>query len=882
MLISQDMLDTVKKSLETAEIRLPDCKSILGITQLDYSSKAKWKIPNTYWAIQPREPDVIGHYAGRGDAETEKFIAEYLSVPVPSELLQVKGEGTVSSRLLWLTVSSLSNFVLAHSNFVNSFSYALDKLFRLEKNDAFVQMISSWLKSNEISAYNADAFDRACIIAGRDSRYSVDIKYCAWLNHLKDLKSNEIKAFLTWVLEPYVLYAEEIYHNTDDIAEYVVHNFFDVPSIAWLCNIRASDFNRRQEIWACFIQTFWAINYISTLDESADEFSSIPCCPCEDVRALTYRVLLAPCTYEFRYPFIRAIGTSYFRDKKLSLDICNISSAIVCPYVVSLCFSDLDLSEDTLIRLLILHSVTGRHLIKTSGITREQNVVLYAHSFGLDCPGIDKYEPMSPELIDLCDDYWWQHIACDWGHFYAGDETQHPCIPARRALLFNPMSGTMVYCNDVVQFAEIECKITDILTKISSGTVVDEPVKIDGRINPVKPNGIPFLRSSGELTYRDMRLIIGENADYSDLGACISDEIEDGFMPEDDSYPDEANNSVEENDAMRDTEVLTADIEDDEANLEVDEEDFSNSVANEGYYGDFDLDDEDDSCVLEDTSDSLDICWDFDEDEEGSDEVTVIENSVDERSDDITDVWSADEPQSSPNVNDSDDTLCSSKCSSRSDVSHSSINRGTTVSRCCKCSVDSVIAYISSAVQDCSPYFSFDDYIHLLSLALTKSELGRVSAWLKKHRFADKPGSFRHSRWNGGLVDHSIFVLYHMLKDEDVTAHFSAKTIIKVALLHDWCKIDAYSVSDSGEFVANPDILPMGHGEKSVYLACCFTKLSPVEALAIRWHVPPGYYNEDYEKARQSRLLLGLQLADKRAALLDGFAVNDEDWGDLL
>ena len=822
VLISQDMLDTVKKSLETAKIRLPDCKSILGITQLDYSSKAKWKIPNTYWAIQPREPDVIGHYACRGDAKTEKFIAEYLSAPVSSELLQVKGEGTVSSRLLWLTVSSLSNFVLAHSNFVNSFSYVLDKLFRLEKNDAFVQMISSWLKSNEISAYNADAFDRACIIAGRDSRYNVDIKYCAWLNHLKDLKSNEIKAFLTWVLEPYVLYAEEIYHNTNDTAAYVKHNFFDVPSVAWLCNSKASDFNRRQEIWACFIQTFWAINYISTLDESADEFNSIPCCPYEDVRALTYRVLLAPCTYEFRYPFIRAIGTSYFRDEKLSLDICNISSAIVCPYVVSLCFSDLDLSEDTLIRLLILHSVTGRHLIKTSGITREQNVVLYAHSFGLDCPGIDKYEPMSPELIDLCDDYWWQHIACDWGHFYAGDGTQHPCIPARRALLFNPMSGTMVYCNDVVQFAEIEGKIMDILTKISSGTVVDEPVKIDGRINPVKSNGIPFLRSSGELTYRDMRLIIGENADYSDLGDCISDEIEDGFMPEDDSYPDEANNSVEENDAMHDTEVLTADednleadkdnleadkdnleadednLEADEDNLGVDEEAFGNSAANEGYYGDSDLDDEDDSCVLEDTSDSSDICWDFDEDEEDSDEDTAIESSVDECSDDFTDAWSADEPKSSPNVNDSDDTLCSSKCFSRSDTSHSSTNRGITGTSRGKCSVDSVLTYLSSVIHDRAPYFSFDDYVYLLSLVLTKSELNRVTIWLRKHNFADKPGSFRHSHWRGGLVDHSIFVLYHMLKDEDVISHFTVKTIIKVALFHDWCKVDEYNVTDSG------------------------------------------------------------------------------------
>ncbi|HEX3027625.1 MAG TPA: hydrolase, partial [Clostridia bacterium] len=48
-----------------------------------------------------------------------------------------------------------------------------------------------------------------------------------------------------------------------------------------------------------------------------------------------------------------------------------------------------------------------------------------------------------------------------------------------------------------------------------------------------------------------------------------------------------------------------------------------------------------------------------------------------------------------------------------------------------------------------------------------------------------------------------------------------------------WEEEESYAVEDQ---------LPMGHGEKSVYLAMKFIRLTDGEALAIRWHM--GGYDD--------------------------------------
>jgi hypothetical protein len=122
--------------------------------------------------------------------------------------------------------------------------------------------------------------------------------------------------------------------------------------------------------------------------------------------------------------------------------------------------------------------------------------------------------------------------------------------------------------------------------------------------------------------------------------------------------------------------------------------------------------------------------------------------------------------------------------------------------------------------------------------------------------FFTAPASARyHSAYEGGLCEHSVNV-YHCLVDylsrprvqELYGLEYSPETVAIVALLHDLCKIGCYkagtrNVKDaSGKWQTVPtynfdDPLPYGHGEKSVYIANGFIRLTREEAMAIRWHM---------------------------------------------
>lgn len=121
--------------------------------------------------------------------------------------------------------------------------------------------------------------------------------------------------------------------------------------------------------------------------------------------------------------------------------------------------------------------------------------------------------------------------------------------------------------------------------------------------------------------------------------------------------------------------------------------------------------------------------------------------------------------------------------------------------------------------------------------------------------FFDAPASTRfHGSYDGGLVEHTINV-YECLKDylsrDRVQGlydlHYSDESIAIVALLHDLCKINCYkktmrNVKENGQWVQVPsyefnDMLPYGHGEKSVYMISGYMKLTREEAFAIRYHM---------------------------------------------
>lgn len=150
--------------------------------------------------------------------------------------------------------------------------------------------------------------------------------------------------------------------------------------------------------------------------------------------------------------------------------------------------------------------------------------------------------------------------------------------------------------------------------------------------------------------------------------------------------------------------------------------------------------------------------------------------------------------------------------------------------------------------------------------------------------FFTAPASTKyHGAYEGGLLQHSMNVYEVLRYDPDGSFSFSDSIII-VALLHDICKANCYhtekrNVKENGVWVEKQvyvfdDEFPLGHGEKSLYLASKFIELSDEEAAAIRWHM--GAFdnafrggdrglNAAYEKYP---LAVMLHMADMRATYL--------------
>lgn len=126
--------------------------------------------------------------------------------------------------------------------------------------------------------------------------------------------------------------------------------------------------------------------------------------------------------------------------------------------------------------------------------------------------------------------------------------------------------------------------------------------------------------------------------------------------------------------------------------------------------------------------------------------------------------------------------------------------------------------------------------------------------WLERSDFFQAPASTRlHSAYEGGLCQHSINVYkrFKKLVENEYGPNWenkiSAESVAIIALLHDVCKVNYYTtemrnVKENGNWVQKPfykidDVLPYGHGEKSVYIISGFMKLTREEAMAINWHM---------------------------------------------
>ena len=161
-------------------------------------------------------------------------------------------------------------------------------------------------------------------------------------------------------------------------------------------------------------------------------------------------------------------------------------------------------------------------------------------------------------------------------------------------------------------------------------------------------------------------------------------------------------------------------------------------------------------------------------------------------------------------------------------------------------------------------------------------------SWLLESDFFTAPARTKyHGAHEGGLVEHSLHV-YNRLRRLCIAEYGEVKDMEPIAicgLLHDLCKTSFYAVSTrnvknekTGLWEKQPyytvtDKFPLGHGEKSVFLIERFLRLTPKEALAIRWHMggfddaAKGYaLTGAYE---QCPLALLLHMADMMATYLD-------------
>lgn len=151
-----------------------------------------------------------------------------------------------------------------------------------------------------------------------------------------------------------------------------------------------------------------------------------------------------------------------------------------------------------------------------------------------------------------------------------------------------------------------------------------------------------------------------------------------------------------------------------------------------------------------------------------------------------------------------------------------------------------------------------EEFIEIYNNNIKREGADKLLDFLEnKSDFFTAPASTRyHNAFEGGLLCHSLNVyrcLVSYLARERVQNEYklrvSDETAAIVALLHDVCKVNCYTVSfrnakneTTGQWEKVPyytmnDTLPYGHGEKSVYMVSGFMRLTREEAMAIRWHM---------------------------------------------
>lgn len=182
------------------------------------------------------------------------------------------------------------------------------------------------------------------------------------------------------------------------------------------------------------------------------------------------------------------------------------------------------------------------------------------------------------------------------------------------------------------------------------------------------------------------------------------------------------------------------------------------------------------------------------------------------------------------------------------------------------------------------------EFLNLL-MSVKREGIDNVVAWLTSDKcdFFIAPASAGfHGNYKGGLCEHSLNVYKAAMQmrdnvlslskkyNESVTEVCPDESVIICTLLHDLCKANLYEIeikfTKDGDnqwrqyeaYTIN-DKFPMGHGEKSVFLAQKLgLQLTGQEALAIRHHMgifDAGAIMSDYLKYAYNQTMNTVPLA---------------------
>ena len=147
-----------------------------------------------------------------------------------------------------------------------------------------------------------------------------------------------------------------------------------------------------------------------------------------------------------------------------------------------------------------------------------------------------------------------------------------------------------------------------------------------------------------------------------------------------------------------------------------------------------------------------------------------------------------------------------------------------------------------------------EEFIKIYTENIKREGSKALLDYLLSTDFFTAPASTKfHSCHRGGLLEHSVNAYYRFKKliisefGENYNEKVSDESIAIISLLHDICKANTYkeelrNTKVDGAWVQVPyytveDMLPYGHGEKSVYMISGFMKLSREESMAINWHM---------------------------------------------